>query len=270
MMKPAKTFILLLFICLCTTITNAQKKPFYLSFEADSDSLHVLVENPFHCPTFIRYQKLADKSTTYVQLKEKEQQKILSFASNEMDTIAIYKKYEFLGMSYGNPPLSSYDTLYNYALPFPKGKRYRVMQGQNTKFTHMGPFSKYAIDFDMRVGQTVCAMRDGVVVRTVSKFNKGGRGKKYRDLANYIVLYHKDGLFTQYVHLKKDGVLVKAGDSVKRGQPIGYSGNTGMSTAPHLHFAVFKPTKKGLVSIPYILDSIPTRRYLKGKYAVND
>jgi murein DD-endopeptidase MepM/ murein hydrolase activator NlpD len=269
-MKGTKTLFVLLFVGLCLACSDEQQKPFYVSFETDSDSLHVFVENPFHCPTFIRYQKLTDQSVTFIQLKQKEQQKIFSFPSEEMDTLTIYDKFKFLGMSYGNVPLSSYDTLYNYALPFPKGKRYKVMQGQNTNFTHKGSFSKYAIDFDMQVGQTVCAMRDGIVVKTVSKFNKGGIGKKYRDLANYIVLYHEDGLFTQYVHLKKDGVLVKVGDSVKKGQAIGYSGNTGMSTAPHLHFAVFKPTEAGLVSIPYILDSIPTKRYVKGKFAVHN
>ena len=42
-----------------------------------------------------------------------------------------------------------------------------------------------------------------------------------------------------------------------------------MSTQPHLHFAVYKPTKDGLASFPYILDSIPTERYKKGKYAYN-
>jgi murein DD-endopeptidase MepM/ murein hydrolase activator NlpD len=249
--------------------SETQKKPFYLSFQTKNDTLLVSVENPFVCPMFVRYQNLGTHSTELVLLQAKERNRILSFSSFEMDSTDLYDSYKFFGMGYGNPRLSSYDTLYNYDLPFPKGKRYKVMQGQNTNFTHKGSFSKYAIDFDMRVGQTVCAMRDGIVVKTISKFNKGGKGKKYRDLANYIVLYHEDGLFTQYVHLKKDGVLVKVGDSVRKGQPIGYSGNTGMSTAPHLHFAVFKPTENGLVSIPYVLDSIPTKRYTKGKYAVH-
>ena len=82
-----------------------------------------------------------------------------------------------------------------------------------------------------------------------------------------ILVYHSDGTFAQYAHFKKNGVLVKVGDTVKKEQIIGYSGNTGMSTEPHLHFAVYKPTINGLVSIRYILDSIPTKKYTKGKYA---
>lgn len=269
-MTPGKTSVWILFICLCVACSETQKKPFYLSFQSENDSLQVYAENPFVCPMFVQYEDLETDSKELVPLQSKERRRILSFSSLERDSINLYSAYKFLGMGYGNPRLTSYDTLFNYDLPFPKGKRYKVMQGQNTNFTHKGSFSRYAIDFRMNIGQTVCAMKDGIVVKTISKFNKGGKGKKYKDLANYIVLYHKDGLFTQYVHLKKDGVLVKVGDSVKKGQPIGYSGNTGMSTGPHLHFAVFKPTEKGLVSIPYILDSIPTKRYTKGKYAVHN
>lgn len=173
-------------------------------------------------------------------------------------------------MMYGNYPLKKYDTTYNYGLPFLKGKHYKILQGQNTRFTHNGLTSKYAIDFKMNVGQTVCAMRDGIVVSVKEDSNKGGKNKKYLNDGNFVMLYHKDGLFSQYVHLKKDGVIVKKGDTVKKGQPIAYSGNTGYSTEPHLHFGVFKPSPKGFISVPYILDSIPTKRYKKGKYALNN
>jgi len=40
-------------------------------------------------------------------------------------------------------------------------------------------------------------------------------------------------------YLKKDGVLVNVGDTVKQGQHIGYSGNTGYTAFPHLHFQVY-------------------------------
>lgn len=267
-MKLSRTLILLISLLLSIGCSEEFKRPFYLSYQLDNDSLLVSVENPFHCPTFIKYQH--KDSLHIVDLNSQEKKNILSFSADEMDTLQLHKSYIFKGMAYGMSNLSSYDTLYNYNLPFPKGKQYKVMQGQNTNFTHKGDFSRYAIDFDMAVGQAICAMRDAIVVKTIDKFNRGGKSKKYRDMANLIVLYHKDGTFSQYVHLKKDGVLVKEGDSVIKGQVIGYSGNTGMSTDPHLHFAVYKPTLTGLVSIPYILDSIPTKRYLKGKYAVHN
>ena len=50
---------------------------------------------------------------------------------------------------------------------------------------------------------------------------------------------HSDGTFGDYAHLKYKGTVVKKGDFVEKDQLIGYSGSTGFSTGPHLHFAVF-------------------------------
>lgn len=53
-------------------------------------------------------------------------------------------------------------------------------------------------------------------------------------MGNYILIDHGDGIETKYGHLKE--IKVKKGDVVKAGSIIALSGNTGKSTAPHLHF----------------------------------
>ena len=116
----------------------------------------------------------------------------------------------------------------------------------------------------MKVGDTIVATADGVVVRTVTKHNKQGVTEKYKEYGNYIMLYHKNNTFSQYVHLKQNGALVKVGDSVKVNQPIGISGFTGWTTIPHLHFGVYKPAINGLQSIEVILDSIDARKLKRG------
>jgi len=60
-------------------------------------------------------------------------------------------------------------------------------------------------------------------------------GGKY---GNYVVIQHTDGNYTLYAHMATNSVLVKEGDTVKQGQVLGYVGNTGKSTGPHLHFEV--------------------------------
>ena len=55
---------------------------------------------------------------------------------------------------------------------------------------------------------------------------------------------HGDATLANYAHLKKDGAVVKVGDTIEAGDLIGYSGNTGFSSGPHLHFSVFK-TRNG-------------------------
>lgn len=146
-----------------------------------------------------------------------------------------------------------HDDQYLYALPYAEGKRYRILQGFGPSFSHKG-MEQYAIDFDMQIGTPVHAARDGVVVDTESRHSKGCWEKGCGRYANYIVILHDDGSTGEYYHLDRDGVDVKVGQRVRRGQAIGRSGNTGHTTRPHLHFAVYRAASWGQTqSIPFRL-----------------
>ncbi len=138
---------------------------------------------------------------------------------------------------------AKHDNSYLYGIPFKKGEKVRVSQGFNGTTSHKG-YSRYAVDFAVPTGTAVYAARGGKVVSTKSTGNKGGFVKGYGIYANFIVLEHSDKTFGKYYHLKKGGVLVKVGDTINKGDLIGYSGNTGYSSGPHLHFSVSKVDPK--------------------------
>ena len=122
-----------------------------------------------------------------------------------------------------------------------------MAQGANGPYTHQG---KYAWDFMMKESTKVCASRDGLVVQIKEDSNLGGPDISFMPHANRITVMHEDGSYADYVHLEQHGALVEEGDHVVAGQVIGYSGNTGWSTKPHLHFQVYKAVKFGIQTLP--------------------
>jgi murein DD-endopeptidase MepM/ murein hydrolase activator NlpD len=134
------------------------------------------------------------------------------------------------------------DTSYVYQLPFNSHKKQLIIQGYFGAFSHK---ERAAVDFKMKGGTNILAAREGVVIRMREDGNKGGLKKEYRQYGNFIILQHADSSRSGYWHLKKDGVLVNVGDTVKQGQVIGLSGNTGYTAMPHLHFIVWKYNEKG-------------------------
>ena len=82
------------------------------------------------------------------------------------------------------------------------------------------------IDIGASYGSGALAAADGVVSYT-GWFSGGG---------NTVIIDHGNGLSTLYMHLS--GFAVSQGSSVSAGQTVGYVGSTGISTGPHLHFAV--------------------------------
>ncbi|MFC2126633.1 peptidoglycan DD-metalloendopeptidase family protein [Bacteroidota bacterium] len=82
-------------------------------------------------------------------------------------------------------------------------------------------------DLRVKVGEPVFAAFDGIV--RIAIYDRYGFGR-------FVVLRHRNGLETIYGHLYR--FKVKVGDVVKAGELIGLGGNSGRSTAPHLHFEI--------------------------------
>ena len=134
------------------------------------------------------------------------------------------------------------DTSYVYSLPYENGKSYWLVQGYFSHYTHK---ERAALDFKMKRGTKIYAARGGVVVRVKEDGDRGGLNKKYRPYGNNIVIRHADISRAGYWHLQKDGAVVNAGDTVQQGQLIGYSGKTGYTLFPHLHFLVWTFDENG-------------------------
>ena len=126
-----------------------------------------------------------------------------------------------------------------YRLPFASGTQHKISQGFHGKFSHTGD-SEYAVDFLMPEGTAVLAARDGKVVRCVEKFSEGGTDDSFWTRYNCVQVQHDDGTIGEYDHLRYNGAAVNPGDMVHAGDLVGYSGNTGYSQGPHLHFYVYR------------------------------
>ncbi|MEP2023309.1 MAG: M23 family metallopeptidase [Reichenbachiella sp.] len=101
------------------------------------------------------------------------------------------------------------------------GKRYNPLKKEHD--FHKG------IDFSAKTGTPVQSTASGTVISVQEKLT--GYGYK-------VEIEHTEGYITRYAHLSK--IIVKEGELVTLGQTIGLSGNTGASTAPHLHYEVIK------------------------------
>jgi murein DD-endopeptidase MepM/ murein hydrolase activator NlpD len=137
------------------------------------------------------------------------------------------------------------DKSFIYSLPFAKGDRFLLIQAYNSSFSHKDEIS---LDFKMQKGSKVCAARAGIVTAVKEDSDEGGLNNDYLSKGNHIIIKHDDGSEAMYWHLQKDGAMVNVGDTVAQGQHIGYSGNTGYTAFPHLHFQVYDRDGKNIAT----------------------
>jgi len=246
-------FVILTFLCIaaCKSVPRQQlfQAQTATTVKVEGDTIHLSLDNPLKSP--MRYYLSSSDSLFNLRLKNYQPVIMKPEAKQTIHIPAdsLQVKTFLLNTGLGDPatPINRY----RISLPFPQGKSYRVIQAYEGSYSHNDAQSKYAIDFSLKVGDTVCAADDGVVVGVIEDYKYGGADKKWSDYANYITIFHpKSGLYTQYVHLKYKGAFVNIGDTVTEGQPIGLAGKTGWTDVAHLHFNVKMAVPQGMMSVP--------------------
>ncbi len=248
-----KKCLLIQFI-LCAWFNTHSQPRMNLYYEAEGDAYVIWVDNMEPCPISVDVRlKLKNMTSSAgeaflaVVPAQTSQYEITRLTVDNFERSSRFE-YDYIS-NLGDQTLVAYERDYPYQLPCASKSKVLVMQGYNGQFSHQ---NKQALDFDMKLGSPVHAARGGVVVRVVEINNRGCADEVCAKYNNYVLIYHPDGSFAEYTHLKQYGGLVDEGDRVTDGELIGYSGNTGWSSGPHLHFVVF------LQRLDY-RETIPTR-----------
>ena len=137
------------------------------------------------------------------------------FKLGEINRSDVFKAYTFsyrYNYTRGNTKSKNYNAAYVYDLPFKKGKEFRLYQGYNGLFSHQ---NENALDFTMPEGTEIVAAREGVIVKVVQDNTENCGRRECAKFNNYITVYHPDGTFGEYMHIKYKGSVVKPGDVIK-------------------------------------------------------
>ncbi len=160
-----------------------------------------------HAELVIALNEKVDKLRRKLYIESKSQDEVVRLAQNKEKLFAAIPAIQ---------PISN-----KQLIALASGFGYRIHPIYKVKKLHGG------IDFAAEIGTPIYATADGTVAVVSVKFS--GYGKM-------IEVDHGFGYRTRYAHMH--GFNVKVGQQVKRGDLIGYVGNTGLSTAPHLHYEV--------------------------------
>lgn len=138
-----------------------------------------------------------------------------------------------------------------YRYPWKSGVSRNVGQGNNNASGSHNGSQAFAFDFSMPSGTQIRAARAGTVEwlqesqttsynpnQATTPSNTPFPAGSLQNWGNAVRIRHPGGFTSWYFHLQTNGVSVKVGDVVQRGQPIATSDNTGRTSGPHLHFQV--------------------------------
>jgi murein DD-endopeptidase MepM/ murein hydrolase activator NlpD len=153
---------------------------------------------------------------------------LLAVATSETPSTSTMAVTNPVTMTTYNITVTTPATVLTYAIPANDIRGYyaQPISGKLSQGIH--PFN--AVDISAPVGTTVHAAAQGIVIALENDDGyHGGYG-------NYIVISHPNGTETVYAHLSY--VTIHVGDVVTQGQPIAFSGRTGLVTGAHLHFEI--------------------------------
>lgn len=138
----------------------------------------------------------------------------------------VFQSTDILAEAFQSPEGQTGTTI-QYQNPCPAATRISDTFGERTHPTTLKVLKHDGIDLAAENGAAVLAAADGVVIQTGFDYTSG----------HYVVLYHEvSGEYTYYCHCSK--ILVSEGEKVNVGDKIATVGSTGLSTGPHLHFAL--------------------------------
>ncbi len=129
----------------------------------------------------------------------------------------------------------------NNLLPWTANVTFMVTQGHNGG-SHTG-VGAWAWDFATPIGTPIRAAHVGTVRLVKGNSTGGGCNAAYANDANYVIVDQGNGFESLYLHLSS--ITVGTGQAVQRGDLVGYSGQTGWSCGPHLHFQIQRSPQGG-------------------------
>jgi len=132
-----------------------------------------------------------------------------------------------------NAPIETPEDEAFFRFPFPAGEAKFCAQASDGAYSHTGR-AQHGCDFYLRPGSLVLAGRSGLVVEASEELDPSA----VEDFGPTVVIAHSDGTCSRYFHLAENGVKVRVGQRVKRGQLIGMAGVTAVTKYPILHFEV--------------------------------
>lgn len=241
-MKIYLLFTVIFIVSICQAQPNA--KVYYEEFD---NGYHFYADNEAYCPVSIKIDfsttnlNIDDGNNNVYVINPQENKQLLTTlkVSNKRKANQFSYKSQII---YGDLTLDSYDKNYPYYLPFKSSNTFNIHQGYNGKLSHQ---NENALDFTMPIGTPITAVRKGIVVKVIDKNNKNCSKEECKKYNNLILIYHPDGTFAEYAHIIQHGSEVNVGERISKGQLIGYSGNVGWTTGPHLHLVIFKQSFNG-------------------------